>query len=195
MLRSMMRVVTVAVFSIASCACATSQGAAYSRSGPAYAPVDQRAYPRGYDEGRSAGANDARRNRQFDYSRHSDYRDADNGYRGYGDRNAYRTLFREGFVAGYNDGFRRYARTNWESPVYPAGRLSSPAAQAGYRDGFDAGRDDARDRDRYDPIRDSRYREGDHGYERRYGSREYYKQEYRAAFEQGYERGYRDSWR
>jgi hypothetical protein len=187
----MMRVVSVAVFSIAASACATQNGAAYYRSRPPVIPVDQRAYPRGYDEGRSAGANDARRDRQFDYTRHSDYRDADAGYRGHGDRNAYRTLFREGFVAGYNDSYRRYARTstNWE-PVYPAGRYVSPAAQAGYQDGFDAGRDDARSRDRYDPIRDSRYREGDRGYDRKYGARETYKREYRAAFEQGYERGY-----
>jgi len=189
-----MCVMSVAVLSIASSACA-SQGAFY-RPYPPIAAVDQRAYTRGYDEGRSAGANDARRNRRFDYSRQSHYRDADDGYRGYGDRNAYRTLFREGFVAGYNDGYRRYARTNWE-PVYPAarGRFVSPAAQTGYRDGYDGGRDDARDHERYDPVRDARYRSGDHGYEGRNGSRETYRQEYRAAYAQGYERGYRDSWR
>ncbi len=192
MFRPVMRVVSVAVVAIASTACAT--GSAYYRNRPDVIPVDQRAYSRGYDEGRSAGTNDARRNRQFDYSGHGDYRDADGGYQGYGDRNAYRTLFREGFVAGYNDGFRRYARSNRES-VYPSGRFASPAAQNGYRDGYDGGRDDARDRDEYDPIRDSRYRAGDRGYENRYGAREIYKREYRAAFEQGYERGYRDLWR
>lgn len=193
MLRPLMGVVSVAVFSIATSACAT-QGAFY-RAAPPIAAVDQRAYPRGYEDGRSAGANDARRNRQFDYTRHSDYRDADSGYRGYGDRNTYRSLFREGFVAGYNDGYRRYANTNRES-VYPAsGRFASPASQAGYRDGYDEGKDDARDHDRYDPIRATRYRDGDRGYESRYGSREIYKRDYRAAFEQGYERAYRDYWR
>lgn len=194
-MRPLICVVSVAILSIASSACAT-QGA-YGRRYPApVASVDQRAYTRGYDEGRSAGSNDARRNRRFDYSHYSEYRDADDGYRGYGDRNAYRTLYREGFVAGYNDGYRRYARTNRDS-IYPSpgGRYISPAAQNGYRDGYQGGRDDARGHDRYDPIRDSRYRSGDHGYESRYGSRDAYKQQYRAAYEQGYERGYRDSWR
>jgi hypothetical protein len=194
-MRPLICVVSAAILSVASSACATQS--AYYRPYPTpVASVDQRAYTHGYDEGRSAGANDARRNHRFDYSRYSDYRDADNGYRGYGDRNAYRTLYREGFVAGYNDGYRRYARTN-SDPVYPArgGRYVSPAAQNGYRDGYDGGRDDARDHDRYDPIRDSRYRSGDHGYDSRYGPRDAYKQEYRSAYEQGYERGYRDSWR
>ena len=94
MLRPLMCVVSVAVLSIASSACAT-QGA-YSRRYPApVASVDQRAYTHAYDEGRSAGSNDARRNRRYDYSRYSEYRDADDGYRGYGDRNAYRTLYRD----------------------------------------------------------------------------------------------------
>src|SRR5262245_62131353 len=194
-MRLLICVVSIAILSIASSACAT-QGA-YSRRYPApVASVDQRAYTRGYDEGRSAGANDARRNRRYDYSHYSEYRDADDGYRGYGDRNAYRSLYREGFVAGYNDGYRRYGRTNGDLAYpYPGGRLVSPASQNGYRDGYEGGRDDARDHDRYDPIRDSRYRSGDRGYENRYGSRDTYKQHYRAAYEQGYERGYRDYWR
>jgi len=193
-MRPLICVVSAAILSIASSACAT-QGAYYPRYPAPVASVDQRAYTLGYDGGRSAGSNDARRNRRFDYSRYSEYRDADEGYRG-GDRNAYRTLYREGFVAGYNDGYRRYTRTNGDG-IYPSrgGRYVSPASQNGYRDGYEGGRDDARDHDRYDPIRDSRYRSGDRGYESEYGSRDLYKQQYRAAYEQGYERGYRDSWR
>ena len=67
------------------------------------------------------------------------------------------------------------------------------AARNGYRDGLEAGRDDARHRERFDPVRARRYREGDHDYDRRYGGRDEYKREYRAAFQQGYERGYRDA--
>jgi hypothetical protein len=63
----------------------------------------------------------------------------------------------------------------------------------GYRDGYEQGRSDARDRDRYDPVRASRYRSGDHEYNSRYGSREDYKREYRAAFQLGYDQGYRES--
>lgn len=183
----------VAAISIGSSACAA--GSFYNYRPPVRA-VDQRAYTRGYDEGRTRGENDARRNRAFDYTRYGDYRDADAGYGGYGDRNAYRTLFREGFVAGYNDGYRRYARAGggYPAPVYSS-RYGSPAGQTGYRDGYEQGRDDARDGDRYDPVRASRYRSGDHDYNSRYGPRESYKRDYRAAFEQGYERGYRDYWR
>jgi hypothetical protein len=184
----------VAALSIGSSACAAT--GAYYRYPPQARNVDQRAYTRGYDEGRARGENDARRNRTYDYTRHGDYRDADDGYGGYGDRNSYRALFRQGFVAGYNDGYRRYARagSGAPAPIYQP-RYASAAAQAGYRDGYDQGRDDGRDGDRYDPIRASRYRSGDHDYNSRYGPREAYKREYRAAFEQGYERGYRDYWR
>jgi len=73
-----------------------------------------------------------------------------------------------------------------------AGVYASPAAQIGYRDGVEAGRDDARGRQRNDPRRSKRYRNGDHEYNARYGSLDQYKQEYRAAFQQGYEEGYRD---
>jgi hypothetical protein len=66
----------------------------------------------------------------------------------------------------------------------------SAAANNGYRDGLEAGRNDARDRERFDPIRAKRYREGDHDYDGRYGSRDDYKREYRSAFEQGYREGY-----
>jgi flagellar biosynthesis/type III secretory pathway protein FliH len=185
--------------SLTSTACASGGFYTYQ---PGVRGVDDRAYARGYDQGLRQGEADARRNRRFDYARHGEYRNADGGYRGYGDRNAYRSLFRQGFVAGYNDGFRRYARQGYGYPpptyrnvppaAYPGNRRFSPAAENGHRDGYQQGREDARDRDRYDPIRASRYRSGDRGYERRYGSLEDYKREYRAAFQQGYEQGYRE---
>jgi hypothetical protein len=162
--------------------------------------VDDRAYRNGYDEGRSRGENDARRGRNFDYGRHGEYRDANDGYRGNGNRDRYRQAFRQGFVEGYNDGYRRYARNGVGSqrsaPVY--GRsdrypgYASPATQNGYRDGIEQGRQDARDRRRFDPVRAPRYRAGDRDYNGRYGSRDDYKREYRAAFQQGYEQGYRE---
>jgi len=82
-----------------------------------------------------------------------------------------------------------YPRAGYPPPV-ARGRYMSVAAQNGYRDGIDAGRDDARHRERYDPLRAKRYRQGDHDYDRRYGSRDVYRSEYRSAFEQGYRDGY-----
>ena len=70
------------------------------------------------------------------------------------------------------------------------GRYLSNAARIGYRDGIEAGRDDARHRERFDPGHARRYRDGDHDYDRRYGSRDEYRREYRSAFEQGYREGY-----
>jgi hypothetical protein len=166
--------------------------------------AERRAYDTGYREGVQEGQNDARRGRDFSYSRHNEYRDADDGYRrGTIDRDSYRRSFRSGFQTGYSESFNRYARNN-NNPrgnPYPGDRggysnpsnrgvVRSQAAAVGYRDGVDAGRDDARDRDRYDPVRAKRYREGDHDYDSRYGSRDEYKREYRAAFEQGYREGY-----
>jgi hypothetical protein len=63
--------------------------------------------------------------------------------------------------------------------------------QNGYRDGLDKGREDARDRDSYDPVRHSRYRSADRGYNNRYGSKDQYKLVYRDGFERGYDEGYR----
>ena len=165
--------------------------------------VDDRAYQIGYREGLDHGASDARGGRRFDVDRHRAYRTADVGYRGYGDPNAYRHLFRQGFVSGYEEGYRRYARGGYQypdrgsrggyPPVYGSPRYEDPrllAGENGYRDGFDQGRDDARDGDRFDPVRASRYRSGDRGYNNRYGSRDDYKRAYRAAFQQGYADGY-----
>lgn len=61
----------------------------------------------------------------------------------------------------------------------------------GYQDGVEKGREDAGDRDSYDPVRHSRYRAADHGYDRRYGTKDDYKLIYRDGFEAGYEDGYR----
>ena len=187
------------VFSTPACA---SQGALY-RYPSAARGVDQRAYSIGYDEGRQRGEQDARRRRSFDYQRHGDYRNADAGYRGNGDRRGYRSVFRQGFVAGYNDGYRQYSQGGYSQGGYPQGPYaqggygsadnyaSSPAAQNGYRDGYEQGRNDARSGNRFDPVGARRYRSGDQDYDRRYGSRDGYKREYRAAFQAGYEQGYR----
>jgi len=168
--------------------------------------MERRAYDNGYRDGIRAGERDARGGRVFAMERQSEWRDADNGYRrDYGEREFYRRNFREGFRTGYAEGFNRYARggggvayenypSTYPAPgavIAPRATYVSPAAQNGYRDGFEQGRDDARDRDRYDPVRAKRYREGDHDYDNRYGSRDEYKREYRAAFQQGYDEGYR----
>lgn len=62
----------------------------------------------------------------------------------------------------------------------------------GYRDGYDKGHDDARDRDRYDLRRHRKYRDGESGYDRDFGMRrDVYRDVYRRGFANGYEDGYR----
>ena len=66
----------------------------------------------------------------------------------------------------------------------------SVAYDNGYRDGMEKGREDARDRDEYDPVRHGRYRDADRGYDKRYGTKTDYKLAYRNGFEAGYDAGY-----
>jgi hypothetical protein len=183
--------------SIAGPACAASGSfTAYQRD---YRDFERRAYDSGFRSGVEHGERDARDRREFRVERSRDYRDADGGFRGYGDRDVYRRFFQDGFRAGYADGYNRIARFDRGRLVtpavpYPDSRpgYASAAARVGYRDGFEAGRDDAHDRDPFDPRRAKRYREGDHDYSSRYGPRDDYKRQYRAAFEEGYAQGYRE---
>ncbi len=71
-------------------------------------------------------------------------------------------------------------------------RSNGVARNIGEQDGYEKGREDARDNDSYDPVRHSRYRSADRGYNGSYGTREAYKLAYRDGFEAGYERGYHD---
>lgn len=201
--------VAASVWISAPACAAQTYGYRGPRDGGYGADISRRAYDSGYREGVRAGQDDGRDGRPFSYSRHDDWRDADDGYhREFGNREFYRDNFRRGFEAGYSEAYNRYGYRGRDRrgayppyqtyPAYPAGggiavpRGSfSPAAQNGYRDGLEAGRDDARDRRAFDPVRAKRYREGDHDYDSRYGSRDAYKQEYRTAFQRGYDEGYR----
>jgi hypothetical protein len=170
------------------------------------------AYDNGYREGAREGERDARGRDRFDFRDERTWQRADKGYhRSYGDRSRYEQLFRNGFEAGYADGYRRhrpsyggyqggplggvYPNTRGGSG-YPGRGLygygNSPAFSNGLRDGLEKGREDARDRDSYDLHRHKWYRNGDHDYRREYGSRQRYEEIYRQGFQQGYDRGYRE---
>ncbi|HEY0875607.1 MAG TPA: hypothetical protein VGD94_19175 [Vicinamibacterales bacterium] len=192
-MKRLLLVSTLAVFSLA---CAVPVSGQWGRHDTRYgygSSVDRIAYDNGLREGRREGERDGRRGARFRYEDASAYRRGDLGYRReYGNVNRYRQAFREGFASGYADGYRRYSRGG----VYPpsgSGRYTT-AFDIGARDGFEKGREDARDGDRFDPRRHKWYREGDRNYNSRYGPRERYKDEYRRGFLAGYERGYRE-WR
>ncbi len=178
-------VVAVALTALPAVACA-AQGPPIGRPGPAARSV----YADGYAAGQRAGLNDARRGEPYRYSDERVFRDARPGpWRG---DNRYRAEFRRGFADGYRAGYTRAADDRYRSRRGPAGRRFDLAARNGFDDGYAAGLDDGRDGRRFDPVSERRYRSGDHGYERGYGSREVYKVNYRDAFRAGYEEGYRD---
>ena len=65
----------------------------------------------------------------------------------------------------------------------------------GERDGYSKGIDDVRHHRRPDMNRQKWYRNGDHDYDRHWGSKDAYRVEYRRGFELGYDRAYREGWR
>ena len=158
-------------------------------------PSASSAYNEGYTRGVRAGEEDIRRGQSFDFRDEGDYRRADLGYRReFGNVDRYRNDFRRGFEEGYRAGYR----TN--SYVYGNGNANGRgrgwnngngngwgwgnarydlALSNGYSDGYDEGLNDGRHRHRNDPIAESRYRNGDHGYDRAYGPKETYKLRYR----------------
>ena len=103
--------------------------------------------------------------------------------------------------AGMNDRANDRAGVLSRLPIYgypnarTGGAYQNEMFNNGYRDGVEKGREDAADRDSYDPVRHSRYRAADHGYNSRYGTKDDYKLVYRDGFEAGYQDGYRGTTR
>jgi hypothetical protein len=167
-----------------------------------YADAQRDAYENGYRNGLKRGEQAARDGRPLDVERERDYRSADGGYnRSYGDRNRYRDSYRGGFTQGYREGYsQRGARTifpdgrttGWDVGRGYGGTASFGARQNGLSDGYKKGLDDLNDRKYPDVNRQKWYRNGDHDYDSRYGSKETYRVEYRRGFEEGYNRAYRE---
>ena len=190
-------------------------GARLGAQGPWGPPVSSRyagaAYNQGYQRGEALGAQDARRGAPFNFGILNDYRRGDRGYRSqYGARDRYREQFRIGFEAGYRAGYERFARggayRRGGPPVYSPGRGNvygrsnaygrggagyDLASNHGYNDGYEEGLEDGRKGHRDNPTAESRYRSGDHDYDRSYGPKDVYRANYRRAFIDGYETGYR----
>lgn len=168
-----------------------------------YADAQRAAYENGYRNGLKRGEQAARDRRPFEIERERDYRSADGGYnRSLGDRNRYRDSYRGGFAQGFREGYnRRGARSTfpangrnggWDYGRGYGGTASFGARQNGVSDGYKKGLDDLNDRKHPDVNRQKWYRNGDHDYDSRYGSKETYRIEYRRGFEEGYNRAYRE---
>jgi hypothetical protein len=95
-------------------------------------------------------------------------------------------------AAGTSEAQGRYGDQRYRDRDYRSTRAyNSVPYDNGYRDGLEKGREDANDRDSFDPVRHSWYRSANRGYNNRYGSKDSYKLTYRDGFEAGYQQAYR----
>jgi hypothetical protein len=208
-MRNILHLLVATACVVAASGCAVAVPVVAVRRPPVAGPTLNPAYDNGYSRGVQEGERDWRRGDVFNFADESEYRRGDRGYRReYGDRDWYRRDFRFGFEAGYRVGYGRPGGAGSQRPgTRPPGysgrggvgrggpARAGPAYGIGYSDGYEAGLDDGRDGRQFNPIRPRRYRSGDHGYEREFGSRDAYKMRYREAFKAGYERGYADGLR
>jgi len=156
------------------------------------------AYREGYNRGARAGEIDGQRGGSLRFRDQPSYRQADFGYRSeFGSRDRYRSEFRNGFESGYRMAFAEFGRGDsgrdaWNNSPSAYGRFD-PAWHYGFDDGYEAGVKDARDRNRFNPTSERRYRSANHGYERQFGPEDRYKDVYRDGFRDGYDQGYRQN--
>jgi flagellar biosynthesis/type III secretory pathway protein FliH len=162
----------------------------------AYRYQDNRAWQRA-DKGYSRSYGDLDRYRQQFRAGFSEGYQA--GYARYGQGGG-RAVPRQdtyGYPGGYGapNGERdRYPQPGYgDRGGYNGGRYAYDAAYPnGLNDGVEKGREDARKRRSYDPLRHDWYRDGDRHYRSQYGSKQQYEAGYRQGFKDGYERGYRE---
>jgi hypothetical protein len=168
----------------------------------------QHGYEHGYRDGYDHGREDHRANAGYDYQS-EDYRRGDTGYDRYmGDHGEYKSGYREGYVAGYDDGF--YGRAGRFDQIYGTENGNYPDRSRGYdrdddvyerhgygysdvaydisfRDGLEAGQNDRGKGKDFRPEKHDRYEDADHGYRKSYGDKNDYKRRYRQGFSAGYE--------
>ena len=78
----------------------------YSNNGPS--GYNTPGYDVGYRDGVAMGQKDSQKGKSFRPQKNDRYEDADNGYnKSYGDKNQYKSAYREGFQRGYSDAYRQ----------------------------------------------------------------------------------------
>jgi hypothetical protein len=66
----------------------------------------------------------------------------------------------------------------------------NPAFDTGYRDGIAMGQRDGQKGKAFRPDKNDYYEDADHGYQKAYGDKGFYKGQYREGFQRGYAEGY-----
>lgn len=146
-----------------------------------YGGYNNQQLQQGYQYGVNTGANDAQRRQSYSPQRSRYY------------RNASSQAFREGFVRGYDQGYRQYASNNgrygndgrygnsgyggYRNDGYYGG-YNNQELNRGYQQGLETGSSDGQKGQSYSPERSRHYRNAS-------------TQEFREGFVRGYDQGYR----
>jgi hypothetical protein len=136
----------------------------------------------------------------FEYGYRQGYERYRAGAGGYGNQGGYGGY--PGGYGGYDDRYGNPGRGNGNGrgrggpPPWAQGRggwqRNDVAYRTGFEDGYEEGLKAGRDNKRFDPVGEGRYKDGDRGYNRNYGTRDQYRMQYRIAFREGYEHGFDD---
>lgn len=94
------------------------------------------------------------------------------------------------FAADANAQYRRNDRRNARIERNENRNLVRIAESQGYSDGLREGAEALRQRKRYNPYGEGKYRKGTNGYQSRIGSKSTYKSFYQPAFVRGYNEAY-----
>jgi hypothetical protein len=161
------------VFLIIATVSATADAQWGSRS---YGGYNNQQVQQGYQYGVNTGASDAQRGQNYSPQRSRYYRDASS------------QAFRDGFVRGYDEGYRQYSASygnggyrndgNYGNGSYRNGGYNNQEHTSGYQQGVNTGADDGRRNNTYSPER-SRYYQNART------------QAFREGFVRGYDAGYR----
>lgn len=147
-----------------------------------YGGYNNQQLQQGYQYGVNTGASDAQRRQSYSPQRSHYYRDASS------------QAFRDGFVRGYDEGYRRYAGAYGNGGYrsdgyygnggyrndgyYGNGGYNNRELNSGYQQGINTGASDGRNGKSYNPERSRYYRNAS-------------TQAYREGFVRGYDAGYR----
>ena len=81
----------------------------YGNNGGYGSNIYQVAQNEGYRDGLNTGARDAERGQSYNPQRSHYYKDATDGYNSsYGNKGQYKQAYRDGFLRGYQEGYRQY---------------------------------------------------------------------------------------
>lgn len=158
----------------------TTADAQWQRNGN-YGGYNNQQVQQGFQYGVSTGAADAQRRQTYSPQRSKYYRDANT------------QAFRDGFVRGYDQGYRQYAGGNgnggygnggyrndggYGNGGYGNGGYNNQELNSGYQQGINTGSSDGRNNKSYSPERSKYYRNAR-------------TQAFREGFIRGYDQGYR----